>query len=104
VDIAIGNTINKAVIVFIKPDVMKEFLSLKTVLKYKKLEYLVRGIKGVFGDGLLFSSGGTRKSKRKIISKAFKFELLKENIPRYHASVKDGSTSLTKKRKLHKTR
>jgi hypothetical protein len=55
VDIAIGNTLKKAVIVFIKPDVMKEFLSLKTVLKYKKLEYLVRGIKGVFGDGLLFS-------------------------------------------------
>jgi cytochrome P450 len=42
---------------------------------------LVKGIKGVFEDGILFSEGDIWKDKRKIISKAFNFELLRENIP-----------------------
>jgi cytochrome P450 len=81
-NVAVLNTLQKLTITFIKPDLIREVLSPDTILKYKKLDLLVKGIKGVFGDGILFSEGDIWKNKRKIISKTFNFELLRENIPK----------------------
>ncbi len=43
---------------------------------------MIRGLKDVLGEGIVFSEGNTWKNKRKIISKVFNFELLMENIPK----------------------
>lgn len=40
------------------------------------------GLKVVLGAGLIFSEGETWKKKRKIMSKVFNFDLIKENIPK----------------------
>jgi cytochrome P450 len=59
---------------------MKEFYSGNTPYKYPKLEMLIAGIKAVLGEGLVFSEAEMWKNKRKLMSKVFNFDLIKENI------------------------
>jgi cytochrome P450 len=40
----------------------------------------VEGTKAAFGEGLVFSEGDIWKKKKKILSKVFNFDLIKENI------------------------
>ena len=49
---------------------------------YTKDTKLSSGIRMIIGNGLVFSEGESWKRKRKIMSKLFNFELLKENIPK----------------------
>lgn len=43
---------------------------------------LFSGIKAVIGEGIAFSEGDIWKNKRKLLSKVFNFDLIKENIPK----------------------
>ncbi len=43
---------------------------------------MVTGTKVALGNGMMFSEGEEWKKKRKLLSKVFNFDLLKENIPK----------------------
>ena len=43
---------------------------------------VVTGIKAALGEGLVFSEGEMWKRKRKLLSKVFNFDLIKEKIPK----------------------
>lgn len=81
-DVNISNILNKVLVILVNPDLMKEFLSTETNQKYPKIKFLNQGVKRVLGNGIPFTEGAVWKNKRKIISKAFNFDLLKENIPK----------------------
>lgn len=81
-DVTISNVLDKVFIFLVNPDLMREFLSGNTPYIYKKMDMLVAGTKAAFGEGLLFSEGEVWKSKRKLLSKVFNFDLIKENIPK----------------------
>jgi cytochrome P450 len=81
VDFAISNIFDKAFIVLINPDLIKEFYNGNTPYIYKKIEIVEIGTKAVLGEGLVFSEGEIWKNKRKLMSKVFNFDLIKENIP-----------------------
>lgn len=70
---AIGNILDKLLVVIINPDLIKEFYSAENVNKYHKLLPLIEGTKIIFGEGMFFSEGETWKTKRKIISNVFNF-------------------------------
>jgi cytochrome P450 len=61
---------------------MKEFHTGNTPYIYPKLELIVAGTRAVAGEGLVFSEGDLWKNKRKLLSKVFNFDLVKENIPK----------------------
>jgi cytochrome P450 len=82
VDFAISNILDKVVIMLINPEFIKEFHSGNTPYIYTKIEMLVAGTKAAFGEGLVFSEGEMWKNKRKLLSKVFNFDLIKENIPK----------------------
>lgn len=81
-DISIGVVLDKIIISLVNPDLIKEFHSANLVNSYPKFDMLVAGTKAVFGEGLAFSEGEEWKNKRKLLSKIFNFELIKENIPK----------------------
>lgn len=56
-DIVIGNIFDKVAIFLVKPDLIKEFLSVKTIEKYPKFQTLVEGIKQTIGIGITLSEG-----------------------------------------------
>jgi cytochrome P450 len=79
--VTIGNILDKVHINLVTPDLIKEFLSASMVNKYPKFEMMIEGIKETTGgNGIVFSEGELWKNKRKLMSKVFNFELVKENI------------------------
>ncbi len=57
VDIVIGNVLDKIAIFLIKPDLIKEFLSVKTIERYPKYQGIIEGIKQTIGMGITLSEG-----------------------------------------------
>jgi hypothetical protein len=57
VDIVIGNVLDKVGIFLVKPELIKEFLSVKTIEKYPKYQGLIEGIKQTIGIGITLSEG-----------------------------------------------
>lgn len=76
----LSNALNMVVISIINPDLIKLFLAPDKVPTYPKLRLLIDGLKSLFGLGISFSEGAIWKAKRKILSKVFNFDLLKENV------------------------
>ena len=81
-DFTVGNVMNKVVITLINTNFIREFWSVEGIAKYHKFEIVILATKLTFGSGMLFSQGEKWKNKRRVISKAFSFDLLKENIPK----------------------
>ena len=78
----IGNVFDKADITLIEPTLGKELLSAEKLNIYPKETAVIEGIKLIMGEGLAFSEGDSWKNKRKLMSKVFSFDLIKENIPK----------------------
>lgn len=58
IDVSIGNILDKVIICFSHPDLIKEFLSASMVYKYPKYQKLIESVKLAFGQGgVAFSEG-----------------------------------------------
>ena len=81
-DIALYNVLNKIVIDFINPDLLKIFFAPDNFPNYIKEELTVANTRRVLGYGIAFSEGGEWKRKRKIINTVFNFNFLMSIIPK----------------------
>ena len=54
-DVVIFNAADKVVLVFINPEFIKEMVSAEGITKHQKATLLLRAIKYIFGDGIIFS-------------------------------------------------
>lgn len=79
-DLSISNILDKIFIFLVNPDLLKDFYSGNAQSLYRKHELLLSGIKAIMGEGIVFSEGDSWKNKRKLMSKVFNFDLIKENI------------------------
>ena len=61
----------------INPDLLKDLFAPDKVAIYPKYNILMDGVRELLGEGIAFSEGAQWKHKRRVISKAFNFDLLK---------------------------
>lgn len=68
-------------LIFLNLNLGKEILTPDKVNTLPKIDIGIKILKHVAGEGLVLIEGERWKARRKIISKAFNFEFLKELIP-----------------------
>lgn len=82
IDAVIGNIFDREFVVFIEPNLGKEMLSAEKINVFPKEKNIIEGIKMIVGEGMVFTEGDPWKNKRKLMSKVFNFDLIRENIPK----------------------
>ena len=68
-------------VVFINLKLGREVLTADKVMILPKVSFLFRILLQKFGEGLVFVEGEKWRSRRKVISKVFTFDFLKELVP-----------------------
>lgn len=81
VDISVGNILDKIQILLVKPDLTQAFLSPTAVWKYPKFVDMILSHKYSLGEGLALREGDEWRIRKKVLSKVFTFDLVKDNIP-----------------------
>lgn len=80
-DVVISNLLNYPSLIFTNMKMGKEILTPDKLMTAPKVQLSMKLLNHTIGSGLAFLEGDSWKERRKILSKAFSFELLKNMVP-----------------------